>query len=530
MYLVLALAHSLSAPVADNLPDVSLLPSYLAQAYTTTSNPELPGGTLALRFPTASVNFAPGRLELRGGEVVGNQQRVYQRVYRTDGSTYDRPAGWFIYHSGHGHIHFESWTQFILRKRLPNGAVGEVVGTGAKTSFCILEIVAWDPSIAGHTTPPAYGSCGQIQGLRPGWADVYGATLEGQYINLTNIPNGNYWLEGFIDPNNQVLETNETNNQVLVPINIGTPPAAQPDAYEQNDSIAEVDTKTEGAPNSPNLGVMKVKKTIRNLSMEDPADWYKIRTLKTGGPGDYVRIESPWNRTANLDLELYNSSGAFLTRSSASYNFEQLSLNGRAAGTYYVRVVRNGTTNNPEYWLTIDPAGGNPPLANLDGQNPEGGPVQPYVQKAYETIPISWTYGLGSSAPRTVSLFRSRTKDADDAEVIDGYEGTPGHVKAARILTNQFDVGRWFIFARFESGGAHTDVWMPNATVVYRKGDTNFDGRVTVEEANALLHGYLQKNESKLPEGWDVVCDMDDDKDVDMKDYQLMYKAAEHGD
>ncbi|MBL8064488.1 MAG: pre-peptidase C-terminal domain-containing protein [Chthonomonadaceae bacterium] len=524
------LASMANLVVEDVLPDVSLLPSYLAQAFVTTSNPELPGGTKALRFPTASVNYGPGRLELRGGEVSGNQQRVYQRVYRSDNTTYDRAAGWFIYHPSHGHIHFESWTQFILRKRNKDNGVGEIVGTGAKTSFCILEIVEWDNTLGGHNTQPSYSSCGQLQGLRPGWADVYGSSLDGQYINLTGIPDGEYWLEGFIDPNGQVIETNEANNHVLVPLSIGTAPGAQPDAFENNNSIAEVDSKPESGVNSPNFGLLKGIKELKKLSMNDSQDWFKFRMGKTGTSGDYVRIQSSWMRTGDLDLQLYNSAGTLLASSTGAYNYEQISLSGRAAGTYYVKVVRATTTNNPNYWLTIDPAGPTPPIVKVDGQQTEGATRgTTYVQKAYETIPMSWQYDSEKSSATDISIFKSRTKDASDGVVVDGLEGLPGHVKSVNILTNQFEVGKWNIFARFRKGGGHVDLFKQGSIIVYRKGDVDFDGKVTVNEAQTLYHDYLKAGK-ELPEGWDKICDMDDNGQVNMKDYQLMYLTAEHGE
>lgn len=515
--------------VGDVLPDVTLLPSFLAQAYVSTDNPELSPGARALRFPTASYNIGAGRLELRGAEVVGEQQRVYQRVYRSDNTFYDRACGWFIYHPTHQHIHFEDWTQFLLRDRKPDGSVGNVIATGAKTSFCILEILKWDPSLQGHDQEPSFDDCGQIQGLRPGWADVYGATLPGQYIELSNIPDGDYYLEGFIDPNGLVLESNESNNHVLVPLAIGTPPAATADDYESNNSISQVDAKPEGGKSSANFGYVTTKKVVRTLSMSDSADWFKFKTIRAGGEGDYIRIESPWMNVGNLDLQLYNSAGALLTTAATAINYEQISLENRPAGTYYVKVVRSTAVNNPRYWLTLNPAGGNPPIGRVDPPSIQTRKVGPYVQRSLETIPIRWEFGAQSTSAQKVTLFRSKTKDASGAVSIDGFESIPGHVKAANILTNQFPPGKWYIFARFDSGGGHTDSWKADPLTIYVKGDTNFDGKVTVEEAQQLYHEYL-KTGKKLPIGWDVVCDMNSDGKVDEVDYRAMYKLAEHRD
>lgn len=513
------------APVADKLPDITLLHRYLANAYVTTNNPELPFGTRALRFSTASYNDGLGRLDLRGGEVNGQLQRVYQRIHRTDGSWYDREAGWFIYHPGHGHIHFEDWTVFRLRQMRPGGNVGQIVNVGSKTSFCIVEIVAEDPSLPGHNELPAFDGCGQTQGLRPGWADVYGSTLEGQFIELTGVPDGVYWLEGDIDPNNQVVESNEANNNIRIPVGIGNPPTPTPDAYEPNETLAEVRSKPPGAQNSPNLGTVLQRRTIRNLSMTDANDWYAFKMDKVGTGGDYVRVESPWLRQGNLSLELYNSAGTLLRSSALSYNWEEVSLNGLAAGSYFVRVVRGGSTNNPEYWLTIQPNGPPPPRQRFDdpgGNHPESGDI--YVRKADEFFGLSWSPVPGTPAAEWTSLYKSRTPDASKAEAVDGYERTPGRITRVNVNTVQFGLGKWHMMLRSSTSESFSDAWYPRAVWIYLPGDIDFDGKVSLAEA-MRVERYVRKRQ-RLEPGWDKICDLDHDEDVDDSDVAEMYRRA----
>jgi hypothetical protein len=509
----------------DKLPDITLLPRYLSNAYVTTSNPELPSGTRALRFSTASYNDGAGRLELRGGEVVGLLQRVYQRVHRTDNTWYDREAGWFVYHPGHGHIHFEDWTVFRLRRMLPASNVGEIVGAGSKTSFCIVEIVAEDPTLPGHSELPAFNGCAQVQGLRPGWADVYGATLEGQYIDLTGVPDGVYWLEGDIDPNNQVLESNESNNVVRIPVGIGNPPAVVPDQYEPNNSLAEVRDKPVGMPGSANLGTLRQRRTIRDLSMSDAEDWFCFKMDKIGTGGDFVRVESPWLRQGQINLELYNSAGSRLRSSALSYNWEEISLSGLANGTYYVRVVRSGSTNNPEYWLTIQPAGPPPPRQKFDdpgGSQPETGDI--FVPRADEFFPLSWTAAKDGPRPEWASLYRSREKDSSSAEVIDGYERMPGRITRVNVNTVQFGLGAWHIMLRSSAGESFSDEWYRRRVWVYLPGDIGFDGKVTLDEA-MRVDKHVRAGRALEP-GWSKICDLNHDERVDAEDVRLMYDLA----
>ncbi|MCC6404057.1 MAG: hypothetical protein IT207_08610 [Fimbriimonadaceae bacterium] len=523
MFVTLA-ATAVVAQVRDLLPDITLLPRYLASAYVTTTNSELPPGTRALRFSTASYNPGEGRLEMRGGEVVGNLQRVYQRVFRSDNSWYDREAGWFIFHPTHGHIHFEDWTAFRLRNMTPAGTVGDIIAVGSKTSFCILEIIGENPFLPGHNTPPDYGSCGQIQGLRPGWADVYGSSLPGQYIELTGVPDGVYWLEGDIDPNGQVLESNETNNRVRIPVGVGNPPAAQPDAYETNNSLNEVKSKPVGGQNSPNLGTVYQRRTIRDLSVTDAEDWFSFKLDKPGGDGDFVRAESPWLRQGSFSMQLFNAAGTQLRSSAESYNWEEISLSGLTGGTYYVRVLRSGNTSNPNYWLTIEPAGPVPPRQRFDGGGGNDHGDTTYIEKAHDFIPVAWKPIEGSPAVQTASIYRSRTTDPGDAVVVDGYEHMPGHIRAANVNTVQFAVGEWHLMLRSFGTGSFSDEWLDRKVVIYYPGDIDFDGRVTLGEARTVER-YVRKG-MEMPEAWGHICDIDHDKDVDMADVKEMYRLA----
>lgn len=42
--------------------------------------------------------------------------------------------------------------------------------------------------------------------------DVYGKNLPGQWIDITDVPGGRYWIESVVDPYNRIKESNEKNN------------------------------------------------------------------------------------------------------------------------------------------------------------------------------------------------------------------------------------------------------------------------------------------------------------------------------
>ncbi|HRK22600.1 MAG TPA: lysyl oxidase family protein [Fimbriimonadaceae bacterium] len=517
MLTALLFAATTSNLILDVLPDAGLWEARLADAYVgTTFSSEDPPNVKAIRMSTVSINRGPGRLELRGGEVVGSQQRVYQRVYRDNGTTYDREAGWFVYHPSHGHIHFEDWTVFRLREMAADGGVGPVIRTGAKTSFCILELDTWDATLPGYNTSPSYSSCGQVQGLRPGRADIYSSSLNGQYIEIVGVPDGIYWLEGEIDPDNLVLEADETNNFARIPIAIGPPPTAIRDPFEDNDTTAEVNSKPEGGLNSPNIGLVLTQKVVKGLSMDDANDYFRIK-LHACGPGDYIKMASPYLRQGNLNLRLLNSAGTALRTSTDDYNFEQISLNGIAAGTYYIHVQRATTTNNPTYSLTIEPGGNLPP--NITVTQPALPGI--WVERSLETFPVAWSGTDPEGDPKFVTIFMDRNRVFGPTnQPVPGYENINGGSGGVNINTVGLGLGKWNVFVRATDGAAFNDVWAPGYVGIYLKGDLDFDGVLTPLDLKLL--GTYDPHFTGMPEGYNPIADMNRDGVVNSADFKLL--------
>jgi len=123
--------------------------------------------------------------------------------------------------------------------------------------------------------------------------------------------------------------------------------AAPDDNFEQNDSFAA----------AFDLGPLSAATTISQLKLADAADWYRFTTAATGKATNSVSI-SFQNSLGNLQLALYSSTGSLLSSSTTTGNTETISLNGRAAGTFYVRVYGNAGATNPNYTLSILPPAG----------------------------------------------------------------------------------------------------------------------------------------------------------------------------
>ncbi|MEL7500117.1 MAG: carbohydrate-binding domain-containing protein [Planctomycetota bacterium] len=204
--------------VLDYLPDLTPIASTLTERLSIDTN-EIPGRTL-LRFSTEVANAGDGPLEIWGGSVSGVSQQVFQRIYQEDGGSRDSLAGEFVYHASHGHIHFEGFATYDL---ILTDASGEIVASGGKTSFCLINIrqpLSDVTAAAGLVHGRGGSSCGQVQGISTGYSDVYSASLDDQWIDVTDVPDGTYWLEIETDPDNHIQETNESNNTARVQITI----------------------------------------------------------------------------------------------------------------------------------------------------------------------------------------------------------------------------------------------------------------------------------------------------------------------
>ncbi len=86
---------------------------------------------------------------------------------------------------------------------------------GRKQGFCIIDIL---PFQFGDIipAPPKYQSCGSFQGLQVGWADQYVPLLSCQFVQVTDLKEGDYVLEDHVNPEQLLPESDYTNNSSAV--------------------------------------------------------------------------------------------------------------------------------------------------------------------------------------------------------------------------------------------------------------------------------------------------------------------------
>lgn len=209
-YATLAVTSPSQGAGNPRLPDLIVWDRYLRDASIEGSSRKL------LRFSNSVPNIGVGPLEMYGIVQPDGTTFGYQRVWNDNGTYSDYLAGTFVFegHADHNHWHFADFADYNLRSVTAGGGVGAIVATSQKVTFCLEDVVRYDPA-AGSSDY----TCSN-QGISVGWADVYARTLEGQSIDITSVPNGQYWLESVVDPSNRLREMDDANNAARLRIEI----------------------------------------------------------------------------------------------------------------------------------------------------------------------------------------------------------------------------------------------------------------------------------------------------------------------
>lgn len=182
-----------------------------------------PGTYRLMRFPTAFPNMGPGDL------IVGSPNDPANK-------------GLFEYSPCHKHYHFRSFSTYrlwtpdgykswrALRDSTPENVLcsrllashpdlqKEMVG-GSKRAFCLVD---WD-RYNGYSGPPRekqFTDCMNSQGITVGWSDLYDWDVEGNWIDVTGLPSGEYMLEIEVNPEHVIQEGNYSDNAAALPVTV----------------------------------------------------------------------------------------------------------------------------------------------------------------------------------------------------------------------------------------------------------------------------------------------------------------------
>jgi hypothetical protein len=218
-------AATVVTPDADTLPDLIPLPAY---GIMTT----IVEGRDQLRFAANTWNAGPGTLVVEGYRVAGTETMdAVQIFYRNGQPVGSAPIGQMVFHhgEGHDHWHFTDFTAYDL-----TDTARRVVATSGKQAWCMAPTAAVDLTVAGATYRPAstglLGACGGLEAqwlrelLPVGWGDTYVQKVAGQAIDITDVPNGRYYVRVTVNPVGKVFERNRRNNVSMRLVILGGQP------------------------------------------------------------------------------------------------------------------------------------------------------------------------------------------------------------------------------------------------------------------------------------------------------------------
>ena len=213
---------------------------------------------LLLRFNGYIQNVGPGALDFRGSrsaptiskkveeevatakenhtelpqkveeELASPRMNVSQRLFTTDQpeNEVERPhieepsTGEMVYVNADGHHHWH--LQHVARYSLWNAAKTAEVAPAQKVGFCLDDSQHVEEGVG--PIGPVYSSAGQsfcqrynpdatsvYQGISRGWRDVYPAGIAFQWVDVSDVMPGEYWIREDVNPEGIVKETGGAN-------------------------------------------------------------------------------------------------------------------------------------------------------------------------------------------------------------------------------------------------------------------------------------------------------------------------------
>ncbi|MEU6944664.1 lysyl oxidase family protein [Streptomyces sp. NPDC046316] len=211
-------------------PDLRSLPAY---GITISDGGEDIPGKDYLAFSANVWNAGPAQLVVDGFRSPGKAKMdAYQYFYDAQGKQVGyTPTGTMEWDPRPGHVHWH-FTDFASY-RLLKADQKETVRSG-KEAFCLANTDAVDYTVKNANWHPyntdLATACGQENSisvrevLDVGSGDTYSQDLPGQSFDITNLPNGTYYIQVLANPENRLKETNTANNSALRKVVLGGKP------------------------------------------------------------------------------------------------------------------------------------------------------------------------------------------------------------------------------------------------------------------------------------------------------------------
>lgn len=208
-------AKTLKSPPKADLPDLVPLPSW--GIFAQNIRPKGKKATTQLDFGATVWIGGNARLDVEGFRHNGSPWMHAFQYFFHNGHVVGRIRVGTMGFSAYNHWHFQQFAQY----RLLNSSKTRVLRS-TKVGFCIaptdainllLPSATWVPSFTGLS-----GACSSQSALWTreelpvGWGDTYDQFTPGQAFNITNLPNGTYYIQIIANPEKLLFETNTHND------------------------------------------------------------------------------------------------------------------------------------------------------------------------------------------------------------------------------------------------------------------------------------------------------------------------------
>ncbi|GAB1689451.1 lysyl oxidase family protein [Krasilnikovia sp. M28-CT-15] len=228
-----AMATTAQAPKGPR-PDLRSLPAWgISLEEGTDGNPD---GKWYINFGATVWNAGPSTLLVDGFRRTGTElMDAYQYFFDAKGKQVgSAKAGTMEWDNreGHKHWHFTDFAQYNLLKADKKLAV-----KSGKEAFCLANTDAVDYTVPNAKWRPENTDLSTACGgntavavrevLDSGNGDTYSQARPGQSFEVTDLPNGTYYIEVKANPANKLAEASTTNNTSLRKVILGGTPKAR---------------------------------------------------------------------------------------------------------------------------------------------------------------------------------------------------------------------------------------------------------------------------------------------------------------
>ena len=181
-------------------------------------------------FEISTEEFDESSLDVEDGYVTPGERRLlrFDMIIHNVGDE-DAELGYpednpdiFKFSESHNHYHLEDFVEYKLFDESD-----DEVAVERKQAFCLRD----DFQTRSNASSSAQFDC-DYQGISAGWADVYPASLPGQYLVIGDLPDGEYTLQATTNPEGTIDEKCDSNNSVRVDLRI------------ENNTVTSLDSQT----------------------------------------------------------------------------------------------------------------------------------------------------------------------------------------------------------------------------------------------------------------------------------------------